>query len=156
AGEAFQVVLSQRFEMDTDADPLDVYRILRTTNPSPYMYLLRPYFWVYDASVEVAALVGPARRRFPYETLELDGNKLYAVQGDGKRRKVSVSKWMANGDDWAQFTAPLQRPDPRCSVPPNAGSPPSRRTATATVPSRASSSSPRAQSNSTSPRCTAS
>ncbi|GAB3905665.1 anthranilate synthase component I [Kibdelosporangium lantanae] len=41
AGEAFQVVLSQRFEMDTDADPLDVYRILRTTNPSPYMYLLR-------------------------------------------------------------------------------------------------------------------
>jgi len=41
AGEAFQVVLSQRFEMDTDADPLDVYRVLRTTNPSPYMYLLR-------------------------------------------------------------------------------------------------------------------
>lgn len=41
AGEAFQVVLSQRFEMPTDADPLDVYRVLRTTNPSPYMYLLR-------------------------------------------------------------------------------------------------------------------
>ncbi len=41
AGEAFQVVLSQRFEMSTDADPLDVYRVLRTTNPSPYMYLLR-------------------------------------------------------------------------------------------------------------------
>ncbi|MDQ3152281.1 MAG: anthranilate synthase component I [Actinomycetota bacterium] len=41
AGEAFQVVVSQRFEMTTDADPLDVYRVLRTTNPSPYMYLLR-------------------------------------------------------------------------------------------------------------------
>ncbi|PRY42416.1 anthranilate synthase component I [Umezawaea tangerina] len=41
AGEAFQVVLSQRFEMRTDADPLDIYRVLRTTNPSPYMYLLR-------------------------------------------------------------------------------------------------------------------
>lgn len=41
AGEAFQVVLSQRFEMHTDADALDVYRVLRTTNPSPYMYLLR-------------------------------------------------------------------------------------------------------------------
>jgi anthranilate synthase component 1 len=40
AGEAFQVVVSQRFEMATDADPLDVYRVLRTTNPSPYMYLL--------------------------------------------------------------------------------------------------------------------
>ncbi|CRK58802.1 Anthranilate synthase, aminase component [Alloactinosynnema sp. L-07] len=41
AGEAFQVVVSQRFEMRTQADPLDVYRVLRTTNPSPYMYLLR-------------------------------------------------------------------------------------------------------------------
>ncbi len=40
AGEAFQVVVSQRFEMATDADPLDVYRVLRTSNPSPYMYLL--------------------------------------------------------------------------------------------------------------------
>lgn len=40
AGEAFQVVPSQRFEMDTDVDPLDVYRMLRVSNPSPYMYLL--------------------------------------------------------------------------------------------------------------------
>ncbi|MCB0948064.1 MAG: anthranilate synthase component I, partial [Mycobacterium sp.] len=40
AGEAFQVVPSQRFEMDTVADPLDVYRMLRVSNPSPYMYLL--------------------------------------------------------------------------------------------------------------------
>ncbi|TWF82440.1 anthranilate synthase component 1 [Pseudonocardia hierapolitana] len=41
AGEAFQVVVSQRFESDCRADPLDVYRVLRATNPSPYMYLLR-------------------------------------------------------------------------------------------------------------------
>ena len=41
AGEAFQVVPSQRFEMDTAADPIDVYRLLRVTNPSPYMYLLQ-------------------------------------------------------------------------------------------------------------------
>jgi anthranilate synthase component 1 len=40
AGEAFQVVPSQRFEVSTSADPLDVYRMLRATNPSPYMYLL--------------------------------------------------------------------------------------------------------------------
>jgi anthranilate synthase component 1 len=40
AGEAFQVVPSQRFEMDTDADPIDVYRMLRVSNPSPYMYLM--------------------------------------------------------------------------------------------------------------------
>jgi anthranilate synthase component 1 len=41
AGEVFQVVLSQRFETATAASPLDVYRVLRVLNPSPYMYLLR-------------------------------------------------------------------------------------------------------------------
>jgi anthranilate synthase component I len=41
AGEAFQVVPSQRFEAPCDASALDVYRVLRATNPSPYMYLLR-------------------------------------------------------------------------------------------------------------------
>jgi anthranilate synthase component 1 len=41
AGDAFQVVLSQRFQTPTEVDALDVYRVLRATNPSPYMYLLR-------------------------------------------------------------------------------------------------------------------
>ena len=41
AGEAFQIVVSQRFEVPTAADALDVYRALRLTNPSPYLYLLR-------------------------------------------------------------------------------------------------------------------
>jgi hypothetical protein len=91
-----------------------------TLNPSVFLgalimlmgllYLLRPYFWVYDTSVEVTALVGPARRKFPFERLELEGNKVYAVQPGGKRRKVSVVKWMANVDDWNQFTAPLRQP----------------------------------------------
>lgn len=41
AGEAFQVVLSQRFSTSISASSLDVYRMLRRHNPSPYMYLLR-------------------------------------------------------------------------------------------------------------------
>jgi anthranilate synthase component I len=41
AGDAFQIVVSQRFEVAADPDPLDVYRVLRASNPSPYMYLLR-------------------------------------------------------------------------------------------------------------------
>ncbi|MEU4691256.1 anthranilate synthase component I [Actinoplanes sp. NPDC023714] len=41
AGECFQIVVAQRFERPTDANALDVYRVLRATNPSPYMYLLR-------------------------------------------------------------------------------------------------------------------
>ncbi|REK77247.1 anthranilate synthase component I [Paenibacillus paeoniae] len=41
AGDIFQVVLSQRFSIDTDINPLLVYRVLRTMNPSPYMYYLK-------------------------------------------------------------------------------------------------------------------
>lgn len=41
AGDIFQVVLSQRFDVDLTADPFDVYRVLRQVNPSPYMYFLR-------------------------------------------------------------------------------------------------------------------
>ncbi|MEP6695681.1 MAG: anthranilate synthase component I [Pseudonocardiales bacterium] len=42
AGEAFQVVVAQRFQLaTTGTDPLDIYRVLRAANPSPYMYLLR-------------------------------------------------------------------------------------------------------------------
>lgn len=41
AGEAGQVVVSQRADIDSPADPLDVYRVLRSINPSPYMLYLR-------------------------------------------------------------------------------------------------------------------
>jgi anthranilate synthase component 1 len=41
AGDVFQVVLAQRFDFDLDADPFDLYRVLRQVNPSPYMYLVR-------------------------------------------------------------------------------------------------------------------
>jgi len=40
-GECFQIVVAQRFERATDADPLDIYRVLRASNPSPYMYFIR-------------------------------------------------------------------------------------------------------------------
>jgi anthranilate synthase component 1 len=41
AGDIFQAQIGQRFEVRTTADALDIYRMLRATNPSPYMYLLR-------------------------------------------------------------------------------------------------------------------
>ncbi len=41
AGDIFQVVLGQRFERDSRADPFDVYRALRAVNPSPYMVYLQ-------------------------------------------------------------------------------------------------------------------
>jgi anthranilate synthase component I len=53
AGDIFQVVLSQRFDLDLDADPFDVYRVLRQVNPSPYMYFLRhPQVTVVGSSPE--------------------------------------------------------------------------------------------------------
>ncbi len=41
AGDVFQTVLSQRFDIEPGVDTFQVYRALRTVNPSPYMYFLR-------------------------------------------------------------------------------------------------------------------
>jgi anthranilate synthase component 1 len=41
AGDIFQVVLAQRFDLEGTYDPLAVYRVLRQVNPSPYMYIVR-------------------------------------------------------------------------------------------------------------------
>jgi anthranilate synthase component 1 len=41
AGDIFQVVLAQRFDVEETVDPFDVYRVLRQVNPSPYMYFVR-------------------------------------------------------------------------------------------------------------------
>ncbi|MBC8131678.1 MAG: chorismate-binding protein, partial [Deltaproteobacteria bacterium] len=59
AGDAFQVVYSQRFELARgEVDPFDVYRALRVTNPSPYMFHLEfPEAVVTGASPEVLVRV---------------------------------------------------------------------------------------------------
>ena len=41
AGDIFQAVLSQRFDVEPGVDPFSIYRALRIVNPSPYMYFLR-------------------------------------------------------------------------------------------------------------------
>jgi anthranilate synthase component I len=41
AGDAFQIVVSRRFEAPMEGSAFDAYRVLRTLNPSPYMYFLR-------------------------------------------------------------------------------------------------------------------
>jgi anthranilate synthase component 1 len=41
AGDIFQVVLSQRFDVDLKVSPFEIYRALRIVNPSPYMYFLK-------------------------------------------------------------------------------------------------------------------
>ncbi len=49
-GEAFQIALSQRFSIPCAVDPLDVYRMLQATNPSPYAYYLKYPEFVYLGS----------------------------------------------------------------------------------------------------------
>lgn len=57
AGDVFQVVISQRFDLDTDKTAEDIYSVLRSLNPSPYMYLLKQHdqngeFWIIGSSPE--------------------------------------------------------------------------------------------------------
>jgi anthranilate synthase component 1 len=62
AGDIFQVVLSQRFDLDLAADPFDVYRVLRQVNPSPYMYFLRhPAITVVGSSPEPMVMLRDGR-----------------------------------------------------------------------------------------------
>ena len=51
-GDVFQVVLSQRFDAQVTASALDCYRVLRSINPSPYMYLLN----LHDSAGEFAVV----------------------------------------------------------------------------------------------------
>jgi len=54
AGDIFQVVLSQRFERKIYSSPFDIYRVLRSLNPSPYMYFLKfGDFFVVGSSPEI-------------------------------------------------------------------------------------------------------
>jgi len=58
AGDIFQVVISQRFELERDCEPFEVYRSLRVVNPSPFMFLLRtPAVTLVGASPEVMCRV---------------------------------------------------------------------------------------------------
>jgi anthranilate synthase component 1 len=62
AGDIFQVVLAQRFDIELGAKPLDLYRSLRQVNPSPYMYLLQyPELAVVGSSPEPMVRVRDGR-----------------------------------------------------------------------------------------------
>jgi anthranilate synthase component 1 len=58
AGDIFQVVVSQRMEVETNSNPLEIYRSLRVINPSPFMFFLRtPDTTLVGASPEVMCRV---------------------------------------------------------------------------------------------------
>ncbi len=99
AGDIFQVVLSKRFDFDLDADPFDVYRVLRQINPSPYMYFVRrpeltlvgcspePLVQVVDGRVISRPIAGTRRRG---RTDEHDRQMAAELQEDPKERAEHV------------------------------------------------------------------
>ncbi|MCZ2403413.1 anthranilate synthase component I [Paenarthrobacter sp. Z7-10] len=89
-GEVFQVVISRRFEMECGASPLDVYRVLRTTNPSPYMYI----FSFEDAAGRGYSIVGSS----PESLVTVTGNEVitHPIAGSRPRgRTVEADKELA-------------------------------------------------------------
>ncbi|WP_195466944.1 anthranilate synthase component I [Clostridium sp. D43t1_170807_H7] len=73
-GDIFQVVLSNRIEAEMEGSILDCYRVLRTTNPSPYM------FYFYSNDVEIAGAS-------PETLVKLENNKLYTFPLAGTRKR---------------------------------------------------------------------
>jgi len=76
-GDVFQVVISQRFDHELSADPIDVYRVLRTLNPSPYMYLME----LRDAAGEPYSIVGSS----PEALVKVAGTRVYMHPIAGSR-----------------------------------------------------------------------
>jgi anthranilate synthase component 1 len=77
AGDIFQVVLSQRFEVDLQASAFEIYRALRIVNPSPYMYFLKmPDTSIVGASPEMLVRIrdGEVEYRPIAGTLPRGGN----------------------------------------------------------------------------------
>lgn len=88
AGEAFQIVLSQRFSMPCNADALEVYRMLRLNNPSPYMYLFR-----FEDELEI---VGSS----PEALVKVTGDEVmvHPIAGT-RRRSASLEEDIRLGDE---------------------------------------------------------
>ncbi|PWD49596.1 anthranilate synthase component I [Serinibacter arcticus] len=83
-GEAFQIVLSQRFDLDCPAPAIDVYRTLRALNPSPYMYCVH----LTDADGGEFAVVGSS----PETLAQVHGTDVmtYPIAGSRPRGKDRV------------------------------------------------------------------
>lgn len=119
AGDAFQVVLSQRFEVRTDVDALDLYRVLRASNPSPYMYLLRfagretPYDVVGSSPEALVTVTGdravvhpPAGTRPRGATPEQDARIAEELRADPKERAEHVMLVDLARNDLGRVCAP--------------------------------------------------
>ena len=114
AGDAFQIVLSQRFSRRTSSEPFSIYRALRALNPSPYMFFLRfdDDLSLIGASPEMmvrledgTATVRPIAGTRPRGKTDAEDDALAAELLRTKERVEHVMLWT-----WAQ------RPGPRVRI----------------------------------------
>ncbi|WP_375490316.1 anthranilate synthase component I [uncultured Jatrophihabitans sp.] len=115
AGEVFQIQVGQRFVAETDAEPLDVYRVLRTLNPSPYMYFLRTadvdivgsspeaLVTVKDGTAVLHPIAGTRRRG---DTPEQDAALAAELVSDEKERAEHVMLVDLARNDLGRVSAP--------------------------------------------------
>jgi anthranilate synthase component 1 len=106
AGDVFQTVLSQRFDMEPGLDTFQVYRALRTVNPSPYMYFLR---FTPDAPLAGSATKSPkkhkkAKRADPIELAGSSPELLVRVH-DGKVEYRPIAGTRPRGANEAEDVA---------------------------------------------------
>lgn len=87
AGDAYQVVLSQKFKRQTSAEPINIYRALRTTNPSPYMFFIK---------LGTETLIGAS----PEMLVRCNGKKLEyrPIAGTRKRGSTETEDWILAED----------------------------------------------------------
>jgi anthranilate synthase component 1 len=83
AGDIFQAVLSQRFDVEPEVDSFQVYRALRTVNPSPYMFFLR--------FAPDAPLAGASSKKTSSKSRKLRANRL-ELAGSSPELLVRVNK----------------------------------------------------------------
>jgi anthranilate synthase component 1 len=91
AGDAFQIVLSQRAERPTSASALDLYRALRRVNPSPYLFLLE---------LDGLALIGSS----PETLVKCEGHSasLNPIAGTTERGPGDAERLLASEKDRAE------------------------------------------------------
>lgn len=87
AGDAYQVVLSQKFKRQTSAEAINIYRALRTTNPSPYMFYIK---------LGDETLIGAS----PEMLVRCHGKKLEyrPIAGTRKRGATETEDWVLGED----------------------------------------------------------
>ncbi|MFI5205112.1 MAG: hypothetical protein ACHQF2_11505 [Flavobacteriales bacterium] len=77
------------------------------------MYLTRPYFELTTTEIRLLAPLGYAVRTYTfssYSEIQLIDNKLY-LEKDGTRKRIRITKWMCNPQEWQTFMATIRGED---------------------------------------------